>query len=460
MRFRFFGIPVELRPGLLLFAGIMAFVFRQSLGAGPERFFGFVLLVASAVFLHELGHALAGKALGLEPSMDLGFRIGGTWFGASRTLSRAQRIAIVLAGPAASFLAATFAFVGRILGGPGLDATAAALLDAAMLTNLTVGIGHLLPVHPTDGSALIAELVDTFRPGRGRAASIGVSIGLFLALFAYLLVRGQYLLGALVVFFAFRQRAQLYALDEAAAEEAATSPRERALRALTQRQSAKVVRHAQDAEREAKTVEDLDEARYLLAWGHFLSGNARAAREALDGISPARPRDFALEGAVAHDLGDHEGSLELFERALPKATRFVEPRMIHAILETRRFEEAAALFADTLGARFSTASLATVQRAAFEAGDDVACTGIASSLHPRTEDASAAFLAACASSRSGHVDAALAWLRRARDRGLDAANRLDEEPTLEAVRARPEWAPLRASFERSSQPDGADSPDV
>src|SRR5580698_107499 len=58
-----------------------------------------VAIVFVSVMLHELGHATAGIAFGLQPRIDLHGMGGTTSWSVSKQLSSVQRIAISIAGP-------------------------------------------------------------------------------------------------------------------------------------------------------------------------------------------------------------------------------------------------------------------------------------------------------------------------------------------------------------------------
>lgn len=445
LELRIVEIPVRIRVWFLFMAFALG-ILHPEVGSSAPRLLLWMFVIASAVLAHELGHAIAGKSYGWMPRIELGFVGGVTFFERRTQVSRAQRILLVALGPIAGALLGVAAFAVLRLWPPPKGSLAEFGLRQVQMVNLVWGLLNLVPVLPLDGGHLVAELASIVSPAKGRRFAAWLSIALCVVVASLAAVEKAWTLALLGALFAWRNHRFLE--NERRGYDPATGIRARDLAyvALTRSDAPSVVEFAQRARDEATSPAESDEAYYLLAWGRFLGGESRAARAAIDMMTGARDRDFALEGAIAHDLGELDESLALFERALPRATTFVEPRMLHAIVETKRFDEAVTLFGDELGAKFSPRGMATVQRAAFDAGADVAAIGIGETLFSRTHDAAVAFLVACACSRSGRVDKGLGWILRARERGFRRPEALDTEPALEAMRARPEWDEIRGSF--------------
>lgn len=447
LEFRIFGIPVRIRVWFMFMAFALG-VLHPDVGTSGARLVAWMLVLATAVLAHELGHAVAGKAYGWTPRIELGFIGGATFFERRTQVSRGKRILLVALGPLVGAFLGIVAFATLRLAPPPPDSVAAFTLRQIEMVNLVWGLMNLVPILPLDGGHLVAEVASIFSPAKGRTFAAWLSIALCLAVGSFAAMGKAWTVVLIAGLFAWRNHRFLEV--ERRGYDAATGIRARDLAyvALTRSDAPAVVEFAQRARDEATKPEESDEATYLLAWGHFLGGDARAARAALDTMTGARDRDFALEGSIAHDLGELDQSLELFERALPRATPFVEQRMIHAIVETKRFDEAVALFGDDLGAGFSPRGIASVQRAAYDAGADLASIGIGERLFSRTADASVAFLVACACSRAGRIEDGFGWLERAREQGFPKPDALDSEPALAALREQPEWGELRASFRR------------
>ncbi len=180
LTFRLGRIPVRILPSFFLTTGFFAFSAMRDL----SDCIAWVLVVLGSVLLHELGHAMVGRAFGLEPRIQL-HGLGGTtsWTATPRRLSTAQRVAISLAGPGMGFVAGGAVVLARSLLVPGVvPATRTVIMVSGMLrqVNFYWGVLNLLPMLPLDGGDVMAQLLNAFTRGRGerpaRVASIVVAV--------------------------------------------------------------------------------------------------------------------------------------------------------------------------------------------------------------------------------------------------------------------------------------------
>ncbi|HEX2691773.1 MAG TPA: site-2 protease family protein [Kofleriaceae bacterium] len=147
---RIFGFPVEINPSFLL---LLALVFIAFGGFAGVLVVG---LAFGSVLLHELGHALVARRLGVHVSgIELSF-FGGAAKMMQMPRSADHEIAIAAAGPAVSLM----------LGGAGLGL--GMLLDVPLLGSLFSTIGqinlvlagfNLIPALPMDGGRILRALL-------------------------------------------------------------------------------------------------------------------------------------------------------------------------------------------------------------------------------------------------------------------------------------------------------------
>lgn len=143
---RVLGFPVEVNLSFLL---LLAFVLVAYGGLAGV----FVVLLAfGSVLLHELGHALVARRLGVYVSgIELSF------FGGAAKMTQIPRtpgheIAIAAAGPAVSVALAGLGF--------GLGALAASPLLALIgYVNLVIALFNLIPALPMDGGRILRGLL-------------------------------------------------------------------------------------------------------------------------------------------------------------------------------------------------------------------------------------------------------------------------------------------------------------
>lgn len=174
VRFRVLGIPVTIGPSVVVGLGVLGVLSRFS----GELLVTWVGLGILALFLHELGHALAFRRFGVPASISF-WVIGGVTIpsdlDAAARLSDRQLLVVVLAGPV----------VGLVIGA-GTVAAAVIFRDAArsireplflwMFVNLVWGIFNLLPISSLDGGRALEYLAGAVFGRAGRA--VGLAVGL------------------------------------------------------------------------------------------------------------------------------------------------------------------------------------------------------------------------------------------------------------------------------------------
>ncbi|MCB9741050.1 MAG: hypothetical protein H6741_17265 [Alphaproteobacteria bacterium] len=165
------GVPVQVHRsvGLLLLILLMGGVGPAKLSAFDAGMLTGVLLVSALV--HELGHALVARSLGLRDVEIILTHFGGLTRHPDPA-SPARRLAIAVAGPAAGIalgfvtLLLTLIASGLIEGLPPLRRTLWTLIHI----NLAWSLVNLLPVGPLDGRVLREELGRLRRSGSGAYA--------------------------------------------------------------------------------------------------------------------------------------------------------------------------------------------------------------------------------------------------------------------------------------------------
>jgi Zn-dependent protease len=159
---RLFGIPLEIRGSfLILLAAVMLFL-------GGLSGILVVLLAFASVILHELGHALVARRLGVGvSSIELHF-FGGVARLESQPKSPKDELAIAAAGPAVSFLLGGLSLVLAIASGLWI-------FELLATINLILGAFNLIPALPMDGGRILRALLEP-RLGFARSTQISVKI--------------------------------------------------------------------------------------------------------------------------------------------------------------------------------------------------------------------------------------------------------------------------------------------
>lgn len=457
---RLLGIPVRIH---LLFFVTALFVWQGFRGAevGFATLPISVFIVLQAVLMHELGHALVGRAYGLEPRIELMLFMGQTSWATGRNLSPGKSILMSFAGP----------FVGLVMGGIALafalglpegsllftdpEATPTLLqwtLSAFIFVNLIWSIYNLFPILPLDGGNILAAFFQLFSPEHGVRFARYVSLLVIAALMLLALALQAVFLAAFLAFFAFINVQALRAEKELRQAgvpiiRSAEDLLHLAYQALEKGDHETVSQAAVVLHRHAESTEARDEALHLLAWGRLLAGQPGEAREALDRLSGERAPDPALEGSVQLALGRADEAIERFEEALAAGpTELVVKKWVEAIERAGAYRHAARLVRerqDLVGPR----ALSRLQASALGAGDAEAAFLLGELAFPQAREPLTAFNAACALARLGRLDDAVDWLEKAHEVGFRDLGLLDRDEDLEALREHPDWDALRARFE-------------
>jgi Zn-dependent protease len=186
---RLFGIEIRIH---WTFAFLLAFLLFTEVATQDAtaalRVLGLFAIVFGSVVLHELGHALVARGLGIPAKGIILLPIGGiTILDEAHAIPDPvndwnRDIRIAAAGPLVNLFIAGLSAVVLLAAMPGLSLTARPLLHSSALlrsivwANLYLGLFNLLPAYPMDGGrvlrAFFSRRVDLVRATH-RAVRIG-----------------------------------------------------------------------------------------------------------------------------------------------------------------------------------------------------------------------------------------------------------------------------------------------
>jgi Zn-dependent protease len=176
---RLFGFPVEINLSFLLLLGLVFVAYGGLAGVLV------VGLAFASVLVHELGHALVARRLGVHVSgIELSF-FGGAAKMVQMPRSADHEIAIAAAGPAVSLMLAGLGLgLGAVLHSP--------FVGAIGWINLVIAGFNLIPALPMDGGRILRALL-TRRMDFVRATDVAVTVSRVVAVgFGVLGVLGAY----------------------------------------------------------------------------------------------------------------------------------------------------------------------------------------------------------------------------------------------------------------------------
>jgi len=169
--FTLLGFRVEIRPGFIIFLGLVVFVYGGSLGLWVAG------TLAGFTLIHELGHALAARATGAHAEISLDFLAGYASYLPSRPLARWERAGIAAAG---SFAQGTVATIVMFLLGANPLSRSDVLRNEATLSiwwaGIVLAVVNLIPVIPLDGGAIVSAALEKIAPRRGASFMMWFSI--------------------------------------------------------------------------------------------------------------------------------------------------------------------------------------------------------------------------------------------------------------------------------------------
>jgi len=170
------GIQLRIHITFVLLIAWIAFAYYTQ-GGSSAAVGGvlFILLLFACVVLHEFGHALAGKAFGINtPDITL-LPIGGVARLERIPDEPVQELVIAAAGPVVTALIA----LGALVGGGSWDyppTTKTSIPDLLFTMNVVLLLFNLLPAFPMDGGRVLRALLATHM-SYARATQVAATVG-------------------------------------------------------------------------------------------------------------------------------------------------------------------------------------------------------------------------------------------------------------------------------------------
>jgi len=191
------GFPIEVNLTFLILLGLVF------LTQGGLMGIFLTILVFASILVHELGHALVARRLGVRiAGIEMQF-FGGMAKMTTPPRSARDEILIALAGPAVSL---GIALIGMVLG----TVTGSPLVSYIAMTNLILGVFNLLPALPMDGGR-VYRAFRAQRIGVVAATQKAVKLSKYLAIGLGVLglLSGQFFVAAIAVMIYLMSRQEL-----------------------------------------------------------------------------------------------------------------------------------------------------------------------------------------------------------------------------------------------------------
>lgn len=229
--FRVLGIPLYLDFSFLLILPLLAFLIGSNLPVYLELFglpqdpsllqgalpfllgFAAALGLFASVLLHELGHALAARRLGIETKRITLWLLGGVAQMERIPREPQKELWIALAGPAVSF---ALAFLFRLA--QGESGALGFLTHYLASVNLMLGLFNLLPALPLDGGRVYRALLAMRKPylqATRQALALSQAVAWALGLFGLVVFNPFLVLIAFFLYMASRAEVEATLLAQA-----------------------------------------------------------------------------------------------------------------------------------------------------------------------------------------------------------------------------------------------------
>jgi Zn-dependent protease len=179
LRWRMLGTSVRVHPMFWLVTAVFGWdAWFTATGGNLVTLLLWVSAVFVSILVHEFGHVLVGRLFGSHGYIVL-YSFGGLAVGSNQLERRWQRIAVLLAGPAAQLVL----YLALWLLWPPVAVPAReqltyswALQEQLLWINLCWPVLNLLPIFPLDGGQVAREICEGISPSRGTSFALGLSM--------------------------------------------------------------------------------------------------------------------------------------------------------------------------------------------------------------------------------------------------------------------------------------------
>ena len=158
---------------VVIFAPIAARTFPNSTAMVVVASLGFVVILLTAVLIHEVGHTLVARASGHSVHRVVVTAWGGHTSFSSANSRPGSSLLIALVGPAANLMLAGLFRLGYDSVSSSMTdergVLVALILNAGVVVNALMGVFNLLPVLPLDGARALESLIWWIGGDRDRA---------------------------------------------------------------------------------------------------------------------------------------------------------------------------------------------------------------------------------------------------------------------------------------------------
>lgn len=422
-RFRLGSIPVEVQSSHLITSAILGWAFLPS-GVPPGMtayvVISWMAIVFISVLIHELGHALACRLFGYQPSITLESLGGHTLPNAPGPIPWSRDLVLTVAGPLFGLLLGVACWVSyKSMEGGSLMFKD--ILRRGAEANFFWAVVNMLPVLPLDGGRVTSVLsMRLFGKERGFLWAQMLAVITCASIVLWAVSARQLFLAVFFIMYGIQALRAAYGAMKGPAEEAAEqSPQ---AQTLQQAQEAMTKNQLEDARQLATSVLDSGEglspelasrAHHTLGWVALKKGQGRTALDHFSQVQREPVETHALAAAFSL-IGDEGRALPLWEMAWRDGgDRTVMHEYAGSLIRAGKEARALQLPQVDPAAAFACAERVLFIRGAFS---EAAAMGERALEHAPSP--TIAYDAACAFARAHNVPDAVRLLQRAKELGF------------------------------------------
>ena len=208
-QFNVFGFPLRIDPSALVLVALLGLLYGGQGRMGISIAMMALAVIIVSILVHELGHALVARSMGLGPVHIVLHGFGGlTQF--SKRPSNRQGVVVSLSGPLAGFLLGlVFLAIAQVAITPESHPLTKIGFQLMIVINLFWSAFNLLPMYPLDGGQVLWHALALKMPARrARRLTKQCSLVTSVTIGVYALLTG-YIFVALVCLFTYSQNARI-----------------------------------------------------------------------------------------------------------------------------------------------------------------------------------------------------------------------------------------------------------
>lgn len=412
---KIFGIPLKIDPSFFAMISVMAF----SRISKPVLLIEWLGVVLFSVLIHELGHAFAGKAFGLTPTISFVSWGGLTSWEAGRNVLPWQSMLISFAGPGAGFLLGSLVLALKIFS-PDLqnDGLWRVTIFDLIWVNFGWGLFNLLPILPLDGGNIAGSIEEWVSKKYEHYYAIRLSLFVACSISIWALMSGKIWIFFVVGWCAANNFTSLNEQREHKKNQKLYEKLEETRKACNNKQGTEVIAKSQEILQVAQTYEIRKQALNLLIRGYIIEKDFEKAKQTLENYQAKFGESIDLKCMVYFAAEEWQKIIDFLQPIFESAPQYrYGSWLMQAYLKIKNYSAAIEICGHKSLEKHALSLYSKVQAAAFYAEEFELSIEIGLLAFAREENETIAYDISCSYARMNRLTEAIIWLNKALDLG-------------------------------------------